>query len=205
MRDRSALEFTQVGPGTSAWSAIYGNTTAGGGQGSIGVGMPWFPLILQVNGTSCPEFEIVVKGQIEVLPPHNSFLYRCGRVLPSPSPAAESAWMARQRVLAVSGLQHAPQAAATEMSNRSAGGYLGAEAEPQKSRVVKGAIAGAMAPLAKAAGRKAGKAILSMIQGPQAQRQEARQRMEQEMRDALGGELRRLGVGQAGRRRARRR
>lgn len=123
MRDRSALEFSQIGTGTPTWDSVYGASTAMTSIFGIGAGMPWFPLVFSATGNSLPEFEVVIKGVIEVLPPANSFLYRVGRVLPSPAPDAEAKWMARQRALATSPLT----TPATQGVNRSAAGYLGVQ------------------------------------------------------------------------------
>lgn len=118
MLDRSALEFTAVATSHTPWFSVYGNTGASTTIGSFNP--PWSPLVLSITGASALNLKLVIRGNVEVIPPMASFLARLAKPRPDSPPGAEEAWWRMQRRILA---EHLTPVGDTR--NRRAGPYIG--------------------------------------------------------------------------------
>jgi len=90
MQERSALEFTPVPTGSSAWTTGYGNTSGTSTTGSYNA--PWVPIVGLLSSPNNVTVRMVIKATVEVVAPPNNFLSRLGKKLPTGGADAEGIW-----------------------------------------------------------------------------------------------------------------
>lgn len=122
MQDRSALEFTPVNTGSSAWSSVYGDTGTTTDIGSFPA--PWAPLVITMSGTSTISLRLVIKGTMEIQPALNSFLTRLAKPRQACPVGAEEAWFRGQRAIYDEGIR-ATVGTATQLPGRSSAAFVG--------------------------------------------------------------------------------
>lgn len=121
MTERSALEFTPVSTGSTAWANVYANTA-----GTISVGSynpPYKPIVFAVSnatGSNTVTLRLLIRGVIEVSPPPASFLSRIAKPLPTGGPDAEAKWWRYQAALNTS-----PIKLSTGLPSRRASAFIG--------------------------------------------------------------------------------
>jgi len=134
MMDRSAIELTPVLTGSTAWNALYGNTSGSGAQ--IGANGYWAPIVLAVTLpppttpigavagmglTNTLRYRLIIEAVIEVAPAPNSFLYRMARSPARTGVGSEVAWFNHQDKLLKQGWVDVRSGGL----DRSSKGYLG--------------------------------------------------------------------------------
>jgi len=124
MADRSALEFTPVILGAPQWASAYAHT---GGSTELGTfNMPFRPIIIAVTSPYGQAFNgpvtlrLIVKAEVEVVPPERSFLSRMAKPLPVGGVGSEERWWQAQNAI-----NKSPLVVARDSQSRSAKAFVG--------------------------------------------------------------------------------
>lgn len=121
MVDRSALEFTPITIGSTAWANVYANTAGSTSTGSYNA--PYKPVVFAVSnatGSNTVTLRVLIRGEAEVSPPPASFLTRISKPLPTGGADAEAKWWRYQ-----SALNSSPIKMSSGLPSRRISGYIG--------------------------------------------------------------------------------
>lgn len=109
MRDRTAMEPTFTPTGIDPWIATYMAGYPNNSTSSIGVGVPWTPMVVYIGNTSSTQqsYSMTIRGTMDVNPALGSAYFRLAKIPPVPTPNAEERWWQHCRALAAYGLRDA--------------------------------------------------------------------------------------------------